>query len=127
MGLVSRMMGLRVAMVMAVVGAAAADFIISDVLDVKIDDGANKFAILAIDDMETNFLISNHKHKPINVEEIYLPCEVPLDNILDDTLGSPDLLPTPLLLPAGQPFHHHLILLLLHLLLCSGHGEQPLG
>ena len=86
--------------VMVVVAASAAD--ISDVVYVKIGDGA--IEILTSDNMESgadeteeslNFLISSPKHKNIDVasqEEIYLPDEYPIDNTIDDALGSDDIL-----------------------------------
>ena len=86
--------------VMVVVAASAAD--ISDVVYVKIGDGA--IEILTSDNMESgadeteeslNFLISSPKHNHIDVasqEEIYLPDEDPIDNTIDDTLGSDDII-----------------------------------
>jgi hypothetical protein len=100
------MMGVNLLMVM-VVGAAyaaAPDIDISDVVDVKIGDGGNEFEILTLDNMESgddeteesfNFLISSPKHKTIDVasqEEIYLPDDDPIDNTIDDTLGSDDII-----------------------------------
>ena len=97
-------MGISLLMVMVAVAASAAEIYISDVVDVKIDDKGNEFEILTSDNMERgadeteesfNFLISSPKHKNIDVasqEEIYLPDEYPIDNTIDDALGSDDIL-----------------------------------
>ena len=97
-------MGVSLLMVMVAVAASAADIDISDVVDVKIDDGQNEHKMLTLDTMESdddeteesfNFLISSPKHKTINAasqEEIYLPDEDPIDNTIDDTLRPDDIL-----------------------------------
>ena len=46
------MMGISLLMVMVAVAASAAEIYISDVVDVKINDGGNEFEILTSDNMK---------------------------------------------------------------------------
>ena len=97
-------MGVSLLVVMVVVAASAAEITISDVVDVKIDDEGNELPSLASDTVESggdeaeenlNFLTTNPNHNSIDIafqEEIYLPDEDPLDNTIDDTLGSDDII-----------------------------------
>jgi hypothetical protein len=83
------MMGVSLLIVMVVVAASATEIYIDDVVDVKMKRGADET------EESFNFLISSPKHKTIDTasqEEIYLPDKDPIDNTIDDTLGSDDII-----------------------------------